>query len=223
MGESQVESANVSEDEDGVWIAFVDNSGDDELVDNEGEYGKRSGSLGEETDEDLWFTDIPSSLASPVDSINPLDYFDDFGNLPDDSGVMPDLVDVTDSSDDEQDDIPPLKTINISSDNKDNLYAEYWGPEMTKDSLNNEGGYESMPELVEVSDSSDDKDSDAGSETSDDLGPLEDKVAGLTWDTGDDAYTRTFTCALLTNTAGTNEGVETELYDSGALRHMTTY
>ena len=36
---------------------------------------------------------------------------------------------------------------------------------------------------------------------------------------GDDAFMRTFTCTMLANT----ERAETELYDSGASHHMTTY
>jgi len=42
-------------------------------------------------------------------------------------------------------------------------------------------------------------------------------------DTLGEAYTTTYGCATLINAAGINDGVETELYDSGALWHMSLY
>ena len=157
---SSGESANVAEDEDGVWMAAVDDSSN---ADDEGEW---AGCFGEEDDEDLWFSnnksDSPTSPTPSFDFIDPSDFFDDSGNLSDASEAMPGLVDVTDSSDDEIDDLPLLKSLSDSSDDEDNLYANYWGPEATGAPADDQEGYDSMPKLQEVSDSSDDEDSEAG-------------------------------------------------------------
>jgi hypothetical protein len=77
-----------------------------------------------------------------------------------------------------------------------------------------------MPELKDVSDSSDDEETKQcdGMHTWDDSDAEE-----LIQDDGCDAYTTTVTCATLVNAAGADEGVETDLYDSGASRHMSPY
>jgi hypothetical protein len=45
----------------------------------------------------------------------------------------------------------------------------------------------------------------------------------LAEDLGGDAFMRTFTYTMLANTGRVAEGVETELYNSGASHHMTAY
>ena len=174
---SNGESANIVEDEDGVWMAAVDDSSD---ADDEGEW---AGCFGEEDDEDLWFSndksDSPQSPTPSFDFINPSDLFDKSGDFSEDFEGMPDLKDVTDSSDDEENDAPSL--LEISDKEDDSEVGDF-----SEESLDKEGN-----RLVE--------------------------------DLGGDAFTRTFTCAMLVTAGRTDEGVETELYDSGASRHMTAY
>ena len=52
---------------------------------------------------------------------------------------------------------------------------------------------------------------------------LDNKEDRLVEDLGEDAFMRTFTCAMLANAGRIVEGVETELYDSGASCQMTAY
>ena len=42
-------------------------------------------------------------------------------------------------------------------------------------------------------------------------------------DLSGDAFTRTFTCAMLANAGRVTVGVNTELYNSGVSCHMTAY
>ena len=103
------ESANIAEDEDGVWMAAVDDSSN---ADNEGEL---VGCFGEEDNEDFWFIDgksnSPPSPMSTFDFIDSSDILNNSGDLSDNCELMPDLEDVTDSSDDEDDDIPSAEII----------------------------------------------------------------------------------------------------------------
>ena len=68
------ESANIAEDEDGVWMAAVDDSSD---ADDEGEL---AGCFGEEDDEDFWFTDgksnSPPSPTSTFEFIDSSNFYD---------------------------------------------------------------------------------------------------------------------------------------------------
>jgi hypothetical protein len=58
---------------------------------------------------------------------------------------MPDLEDVTDSSNDKEDNIPSLKSFSDSSEDEDDLYGDYKVPEK---SVNIKEEYDSMPELI---------------------------------------------------------------------------
>ena len=58
---------------------------------------------------------------------------------------MPDLEDVTDSSDDKEGDIP---SSSATSEDEDDLYSDYKVPERSEKSANIEEGYDSMPELI---------------------------------------------------------------------------
>jgi hypothetical protein len=62
--------------------------------------------------------------------------------------LKPDLEDITDSSDNEEDDVPSLKLFLESSEDEDNLYGDYQVPEMSGESANIEEGYDSMPNLI---------------------------------------------------------------------------
>ena len=75
-----------------------------------------------------------------------------------------------------------------------------------------------MPELIPDYDDLEDDNSEVGDFFRE---FLDDEGDRLVEDLGEDAFTRTFTCAMLANAGRTAEGVETELYDSGASCHMT--
>jgi hypothetical protein len=77
-----------------------------------------------------------------------------------------------------------------------------------------------MPKLIPDYDDSEDDNSEVGDFSGEFLDGERDR---LVEDLGEDAFTRTFTCAMLANTGRIAEGVETELYDSRASRHMTAY
>ena len=213
-GKLNSEAANIAEDKDRVWMAAVDDSSD---ADDEGEL---VGCFGEEDDEDFWFTDSksnsPPSPTSTFDFIDSSDIFNDSGDLLDNCELMPDLQDITDSSDDEEDNIPLLKSFSDSSEDEDGLYCDYKVPEK---SVNVEEEYDSMPELTPDYDDSEDNNSEVGDFSGE---FLDGEVDGLVEDLGEDAVTRTFTCAMLANTGRITEGVE-KPHDSGASCHMTAY
>ena len=77
-----------------------------------------------------------------------------------------------------------------------------------------------MPELIPDYDDSEDDHSEVGDFSREFLDGKGDR---LVEDLGEDAFTRTFMCAMLANAGRIAEGVETELYNSGALCHMTAY
>ena len=124
---------------------------------------------------------------------------------------MPDLEDVTDSLDNKEDDIPLLKSFSDSSEDEDNLYGNYKVPEK---SVNVEEEYDSMPELIPDYDNSEVNNSEVGDFSGEFLDGKGDR---LVKDLGEDAFTRTFTCAMLANAGRTAKGVETELYDVAVL------
>ena len=195
-------------------MAAMDDSSD---ADNEGEL---VGCFGEEDNKDFWFMDdkinSPPSPTSTFDFIGSSDLCDDSGDLLDDNKSMLDLEDITDSSDDEEDNVPSLKSFSDNYEDEDDLYGDYKAP---KKSVNIEG-YDSMPKLILDYNNSEDDNSEVGDFSGKFLDGEGDR---LVEDLGEDAFTRTFTCAMLANTGMIAEGVKTELYDSGALCHMTAY
>ena len=234
-------SANTADDEDGVWMASLNDS-DDEMADDEGEYSD------DENDSDIndfWdFGDDDEYLPPPpgnsyFDIIHAAALFgyENAGYADDEYADMPDLLTVTDSSDDEgndtaDDDMPGLQEVSDSSDDEDNapgimidsdsdssddLYGE------TVDYLVRqgllavvEGEGDEMPDQLEVSDSSDDLEILEGSEV--ECG----EPMVLVEDNGESAYT-TYDYAMLVNSAAVSNKIETELYDSGASRHMSPH
>ena len=82
---------------------------------------------------------------STFDFIDSSDFYNDSGDLLDNYKLMPDLEDITDSSDNKEDDIPLLKSFSDSSEDEDNLYGDYKVPEK---SANVEEGYDSVPKLI---------------------------------------------------------------------------
>jgi hypothetical protein len=147
---------------------------------------------------------------------------------------MLNLEDITDSSDDEENDIPLLKSFSEASENEDNLYGDYKAPEVSEKSANLEEAYDSMPKLIPNYDNLEDDDLEDGNFSGEFLDSEEDRLVEYL---GSDAFTssvatvatvatlftRTFMCAMVANTGRVTEGVETELYDSRKLCHMTAY
>ena len=117
-----------------LWMAAMNNSSD---TDDEEEL---VGCFREEANEDFWFTDgksnSPPSPMSSFDFINSSDLFDNSGDLSDGSEGMPDLENITDSSDDEEIDGPLLKSFSETSEDEDNLYGDYRVPETSGNQQN---------------------------------------------------------------------------------------
>ena len=217
------DEANAAEDEDGVWMAAVEGLGRIGPVDNEGEQGESVAHY-RKCDGKLLFSDeelddSPTSLINFLGPIDPTDYFespDDWElsgdeyttpiEIADISEDIPALMDVSDSSDDECGEISQADINSNNQDKEDDIYGD-------------------LPNLEEVSDSSDEdchkEDIDNGTSKGCTFSGDEDKV--LARDTLGEAYTTTYGCATLVNVAGINNSVETELYDSGASRHMSPY
>ena len=101
----------------------------------------------------------PMSTFDFVDSSN---LFDNSGDLSDGYASMPDLEDITDSSANEDDDVPSLKSFSETSEDEDDLYGDYKVPETSEKSVNIEEGYDSMPELIPDYDNLEDDDSEVG-------------------------------------------------------------
>ena len=122
--------------------------------------------FGEEDNQDFWFMDSklspPPSPTSAFDFIDSSNLFDNTGDLSDGYKSMPDLDDITDSSDNEEDDIPLLKSFSDSSEDEDDLYGNYKVPETSGKSANIEEEYDSMPELKLDYDDLGDDDSEVG-------------------------------------------------------------
>ena len=110
-----------------------------------------------------------------------------------------------------------LKSFSDSSEDEDNLYGNYKVP---KKSVNVEEEYDSMPELIPDYDDSEVNNSEVGDFSGEFLDGEGDR---LVEDLGEDAFMRTFTCAMLANTGRITEEIKTELHDSGASHHMTAY
>ena len=77
----------------------------------------------EEDNEEFWFTDGKSNSAlsptSTFDFIDSSDLCDDSGDLSDGYNSMPDLGDVTDSSNNEENNIPSLKSFSETFEDED--------------------------------------------------------------------------------------------------------
>ena len=142
---------------------------------------------------------------STFDFIDPSDFFDNSGYLSDGSEGMPDIENITDSSDNEENDVPSLKSFSKTSEDEDDLYGDYKVLEGSGKSVNLKEGYNSMPELL-----SDYDDSEDGNFSREFLDKEGDR---LVKDLGGDAFTRTFSCAMLAKTGRVAKGVVTELHD----------
>src|SRR5882762_3127050 len=126
---------------------------------------------------------------------------------------MLDLVDVLDSSGNENNNMPSLQLITDSLDDEVYLYVNYWPPQASGNSSSDMEQYSSKPVLLNILDDnvlSGDDNFDAEANFGDfcDEGGVD-----LVMDTRDEAYTKRFTCAMLVNATQITEGVETELYN----------
>ena len=101
------ESVNVAEDKDRVWMVAVDDCSN---ANNEGELVE---CFGEEDNEDFWLTDgksnSPPSSTSTFYFIDSSNLFDNSGDLSDSYDLKLNLEDITDSSDNKENDVPLLK------------------------------------------------------------------------------------------------------------------
>lgn len=234
-GGSNTDSANVAEDDEGVWVAFGGDSSDEDLADDEGETWDGGEAAKDNEDDSFWYTgatyiDDLLPIVNPPDhefldtGIEPTNWF---ANAPrinilvqepdtDSPGVdfddLPELQSCMDSSD-EEDLPPPLVLCSDLSDDEIDI------PMSSNTPLDDS---DSMPELLICSDSSDDEEMDATDASNEICEPMEMGDGGLAEDEGDDACTN-YTFAMLAGYAMGPQDVEIELYDSGATRHMSPY
>jgi hypothetical protein len=111
------------------------------------------------------------------------------------------------STEDDLDDLPELQSVATSSECSDDEEDSIYEP--SDDELFSNFDDDDMPDLQDVSDSeSDDEDTE--------------DINQHVQDNGDKAETSTY-CSVFLATQGIETGVVTEIYDSGASRHMTPY
>lgn len=226
-GKSSAEAGHTAEDEDGVWMAAVDDSGDEDTVDDV--FGEYEGS---EIDDWYYFAqgwkNLPLFQPGDEEDVESL-----HGNSTGPYDDMPDLQSCSDTSSDEDD----AAALHVASDSNSEISIDpYWSSikidelqglgkpniipgeenESVPSLISDMSTHSSIPSLITPSDSSED-----GDISMQDADQFEYNIR-LTTDHGEDGYS-TFDCAMLVNVKGSVEGVETELYDSGASRHMSPY
>ena len=226
------ELANVAGDEEGVWMATVSDSGDEDMAKDE--FGDFEVSENDQFffDNDEEVTDLATHLKKLLSiSKPPYDNPHDIFNIED--------------SDDSSDDDKGAAAMQVVSDSDSDIeISPYWS-KIKVDELqglgnaieNPETDMDSMPDLQNVSESDDlsiifiltppnspcSENSDKDSLEEDFVGSFSDEeMTELVMDEGEEGHTG-FTAAMLVNVEGSVEGVQTELYDSGASRHMSPY
>ena len=231
------DSANIVGDEEGVWMAVANDSGDEEMANNEFEDFTIS------NDDLFFFQDDMDS--EEEDIINLSARLKKLLNIP--SYDIPfdpfDIQDPTESSDDDEKGATAMQ-VSSESDNEVEINP-YWskikvdilqglGAPVETSSFDTDS--DSMPDLVTMSRSDDSliifiltppdsccseysvKDNfDEGLDSFSD-----EEMNELVVDEGEDGCT-TVDAAMLVNVGGSAEGVQTELYDSGASWHMSPY
>ena len=236
LKEGGTESANAVEDEDSVWMAFVDNSGDEDIADTEFDDFRVCQNdlflLDDGTDDDNSDFNIVTHLKNLLNDSDPSKHMGYPYNDPND---FYNIQDSTDSSDDEG--AAAAMQVMSDSDNEVNI-DPYWS-KILVDELQGFGNptetlnFDSdlipelesvsgsttlddlMPSLLTVSDSSSSMSCEKSYYEAD-FGSLGDEdMVDLVVDSEEDGYT-TFDATMLVNVKGSVEGVQTELYDSGA-------
>jgi hypothetical protein len=240
--ETEKGSANIADSEDGVWMASVDDSGDEGMADTEfDDFMDTEDNFEDEDDDDDEIIDITDHLKRVLHIPTvppPYDIHDD----------LSDMLDSTDSSSDDEQGV--AMQVMSDSDNDKVEINPYWCKIIVDElqglgnpTIVSETDTESMPDLESVSDSETSEDSvqfvytPPPSRCSVYKGSVKDEVNGcmeklnlldedltmiLVDDKGEEGYS-TFNAAMLVNVEGDVEGTQTELYDSGASRHMSPY
>ena len=241
--EGGTELANAVGDEDGVWMAFVDNSGDEDMADTKFDNFRVCQDdlllLDDATDDEDGDFDIVTHLKALSSDSNhskhieypyddPKDFFDtqDFTDSSNDEGAAAAMQAMLDSDNEVKIDpywsrisVDELKS--LGNPTKVLKYDSDSMPELDGKSVSTASD-DSMPLLRTILDSSCDNSCRKGYYKADfDLFGDADMV-NLVVDSGEDGYT-TFNAAMLVNVKGSVEGIQTELYDSGASCHMSPY
>ena len=223
--------------EDGVWMAIANSSDDEEMVDDElNDF--------EVSDNDLHIFDESkgnklSDLTTRLKRIFKIPDSPQYVMYPD--NTPKDLLtrqDLTNSSDDEQ----GTMAMQISSESDSNIEINPYWSKVRIDKLQGLGNPmetlssdDPMLSLESASESDDSvifvltppnsfcsMDSESGSLEERSMILDDEEIPILTADEGEDGET-TFNAAMLVNVEGSVEGIQTELYDSGASSHMSPY
>ena len=243
------DSANAAGDDDGVWMALVDDSGDErmdtEFDDFEVFEDLFEDDLGCDEHEDmndgginiaadfekLTISDVSKRIAYPYDNPN-------------------NLFDIKEEDTDSSDDESTAVAMQVMSDSENEVDIDPYWSKVTVDELQGLGNplevhepdTDSMPDLESVPDSINSRNSMSSLLTVPNSDCLfcgihghekstceknadwlsDEEMEVLVEDKGEDGYT-TFDAAMLVNVEGSVEGIQTELYDSGASRHMSPY
>ena len=234
--------ANLAESEDGVWMASISDSGDEGMADSEfDDFMDTADDFEDSDDEDGKIIDVTDHLKWVLHITTVPPSYDVPNNLYD-------MLNTTDSSSDDEQGV----TMQVMSDSDDDEVEinPYWSKiivdelqELGNPMMVNEIDMDSMPDMEAVSDSGTSEDSiqfiytplpspclvhkeSAGHEISRCMKCLsllkKDCPVVLFDDEGEDGW-MTFDAAMLGNVEGDAEGMQTELYDSGASRHMSPY
>ena len=232
------EAANTAGDEDGIWMAIASNSDDEKMADNEFDDFEVS-------DDDLFISEEGEEVTDLTVHLKRI------LNIPNSPQYMPHLDDnpkdflnkhySTNSSDDEQGAV----AMQVSSESDSEVEINPYWSKVRIDELQGLGN----PMETSISDKIiPDSESTSESEISEDLvnflltppnslcltdsekgsfGDIsmtlsDEEMIDLIIDEGEDGLT-TFDAAMLVNVGGSVEGIQTELYDSGASCHMSPY
>ena len=239
------DSANIAGgEEDGVWMAIANNSGDEDMADNEfDDFTISDDDLfffeDEDEDEDGNILDLTTRLKRLLKISDPAKHATYPYDNPD---YFLDARNFTDSSDDEQGAV----AMKVSSESDNEVEIDPYWFNIKVDELQNLGNpvdllsedTDSMPDLESLSESEMSEDSVVfvltsansscafGSEENNSEGSIamftDEEMIELVVDEGEDGLT-TFDAAMLVNVDGFGQGTQTELYDSGASRHMSPY
>ena len=240
--EPKKESANAAKDEDGVWMAVAEASDDEDMADSEFDDFAIS-------DDELFFFEDENEDDNTLDLTTRLKRFlkisdpSKYAAYPyDNPDYLFDARNFTDSSDDEQGAV--AMKVSSASDDEEEINP-YWS-KVKIDELQKLGNpmeillsdTDTMPDLVIMSGSEASGESiifvltppDSPCSTDSERDSLEgsaepfedEEMIDLAIDKGEDGLT-SFDAAMLVNVGGCVEGFQTELYDSGASRHMSPY
>ena len=234
--EPKKESANAAEEE-GVWMAVASDSDNECMADDEFDDFEIS-------EDDLFFFDEESDNGNNEESLT-----HDLRHLQLSEVPKPmsqysnnDLYDFCKTSTDSSDENAGAAAITIDSESGSDVEINPYWLNVTVDELQGLGNpkevlktdTDSMPKLVTVSDSEDSviftlsrPDSSNSMHTNysndDQHATLFSNREVMDWTTDVAMETSMLDAAMIANTDQHNEGIQTELYDSGASRHMSPY